>query len=85
MSKRIQDQLSALEARRAQLVARIERLQGLDRARQRREDTRRKILAGAVVLTLAEGDSGFGAWLKQKLSERLLRPADRALFDLPPR
>ena len=49
----------------------------------RRDDTRRKILAGAIVLARVEqgqiSESEFRGWLDTALT----RPDDRALFDLP--
>jgi hypothetical protein len=51
--------------------------------RARKDDTRKKILAGAIVL--AQADQGradpklFRSWLDQGLT----RADDRALFDLP--
>jgi len=78
MGKPLSDRIHALELRRAQLVARIQKLEAQDRERQRREDTRRKILAGAMVLDAALEDE----WLLETLSRRLHRSADRALFRL---
>jgi hypothetical protein len=51
----------------------------------RRDDTRRKILAGAIVLARVEqgqiSESEFRGWLDTALT----RPDDRALFELPAR
>jgi hypothetical protein len=54
---------------------------GRDRARQRRLDTRRKILAGALVLT--EEDPAIKAWLHRTVEKVLTRNDERALFGLP--
>ena len=80
----VSTRINKLEHRCAQLKARIEAVQARDRERQRREDTRRKILAGAVVLRLAKEQEGFGRWLKMRLGERLMRADERKLFDLRP-
>ena len=51
-------------------------------ARKRKEDTRKKILAGALVL--AEQDLTIRAWLTRTLNRALKRSDERALFGLPP-
>jgi len=55
------------------------------KARKRKADTRRKILAGAWVLDEAEQRKDFGEFVLKQLDSFLTRPNDRALFDLPPR
>lgn len=52
--------------------------------RSRKIDTRRKIVAGGVVLKHAEVNEAFGAELLRLLS-RFVLPRDRHLFDLPPK
>lgn len=49
-------------------------------SRQRKDDTRRKIIAGAAVLTHAAKDEGFAAELTALLDLRVTDPRDRALF-----
>lgn len=54
-------------------------------ARQRRnEDTRRKILAGALIIAYAEDNPEIQALLNRIMSEKLTRDDDRALFGLQP-
>lgn len=48
--------LKLLEARRARIAARIQRLRGRTAADERKRDTRRKILAGAYLIRLMGGD-----------------------------
>lgn len=81
--------ISALEDRLARL--RAERLRLLARAQQsdRRRDTRRKILLGGAVLAAVQHEGvpalkSFDA-LTRWMDQRLERPHDRAVFDLPPR
>lgn len=52
---------------------------------KRRKDTRRKILAGAAVLSEAEGRPNFKTFLHKLLDRFLTKQDDRALFGLPPR
>lgn len=77
--------LEKLKAQRAKLDKQIKQAQQKERQKQRKADTRRKILAGAVVLAHAEKDAGFKTHLMRLLDEQLEKPQDRALLELPPR
>lgn len=78
--------LSRLLEERAKLDARIRDMQAREREEERKRDTRRKIIAGALALEHAAIDpDGFGAALRELLEKHVNRAADRALFDLPPR
>lgn len=50
----------------------------------RAEDTRRKILAGALTLELMESDEATRQRFMVRLDKKLTRADDRALFGLPP-
>jgi hypothetical protein len=76
------DTLEKLLAKRDEMNAKIRRVLGRDRTRKRRQDTRRKIIAGALVL--AEEDPAIKAWLTRTLDKLLTRDDDRVLFDLAP-
>jgi hypothetical protein len=52
-----------------------------DQEQQRKDDTRRKILAGAAVLQHAENDAAFAAELTALLNSYVTEPRNRALFD----
>jgi hypothetical protein len=52
-----------------------------DAAQKRKDDTRRKIIAGALVLERAETDAAFAAELAALLNRFVTKPQDRALFD----
>jgi hypothetical protein len=52
-----------------------------DQKQERKDDTRRKIIAGAVALEYAEQNAGFAAELAALLNQCVTRPQDRALFD----
>ena len=85
----IDDRIAAAEKKLKQLKAQREQIEARQLARllkgQRADDTRRKILTGAVVLSAVEhGEDGWSREaLMALLSARLARPDDRALFDLP--
>lgn len=84
----IDDRIADLERRLKQAKAlkqqQIARERAVEKRRQRSEDTRRKILVGAVILTKVE----HGEWPKERLYElmdkALTRADDRALFELLP-
>ncbi len=78
------DRLEKLRAQRDAIAARIRREESRTRTQQRRDDTRRKILAGAAVLDEAERKPEFNAMLVKLLGRFLSRPDDRALFGLVP-
>jgi hypothetical protein len=85
---KIEERIETLKERLKQLETRKTRAEARKRAllarRARKDDTRRKILAGAIVLTRVEqgkiAEAEFRAWLEAGLT----RADDRALFDLPP-
>jgi hypothetical protein len=87
MSK-LNERVAALEGRLKQLKAKQQKADARKRALEARQtrthETRRKILAGAIVLAKVEkgvlSEAQFRAWL----DESLTRADDRALFDLPP-
>ncbi len=84
---KIDERITALQERLKQLKAKQQRLEMRRRStesrRTRKEDTRRKILVGAIVLARVEQGRLPQAELRAWLDEALTRPDDRALFDLP--
>ena len=78
--KSIQERLAQLDAQRASLKARLSK-------QERANDTRRKVLLGALVLHRLENsrDEEFSRrlrdWLKRELPDFLTRDGDKALFD----
>ena len=83
----LEDRIAATEAKLKQLKAAQLKTEARKRAaltkRQRQDDTRRKVLAGAVLLARVEN----GEWAKEDLQammdQALTRNEDRALFELP--
>lgn len=78
------DRLEKLKEQRSQIEARIRDLEARRRAEERKRDTRRKVLAGALALEHAERDPAFGEALSRLLRDGLTRPGDRELFGLDP-
>lgn len=80
MSKAV---LETLLEREKKLKARIRQQQAKLRTQDRKDDTRRKILAGAAVLDKAGKDPAYDTELRDLLTQFLTRNDDRALFGLP--
>lgn len=77
-----EEKIAELQEQEKQLKARIQRERAKLKDAQRKADTRRKVIAGA--LALEHQDHAFQATLRQLLDQHVKRDADRALFGLPP-
>lgn len=77
-----EQQLEELTIKEGQLKARIQKKKAQVRGADRKKDTRRKIIAGALALEHAGQDAQFGQALNRLLNEHVTRPEDRKLFDL---
>jgi hypothetical protein len=86
VTQKLVDRIDALEQRLRQLKTQHQRSQARRRAgesrRQRSEETRRKILVGAIVLAKVEQGVLEESVLRKWLDGALTRSDDRALFDL---
>ena len=76
------EQIAALEQKRAQIQNRLSRLRSVESTKSRKLDTRRKILAGACILALGERDADEAKRLRGLLDEFLQLNRDRVLFGL---
>jgi hypothetical protein len=76
---RLEERLKQLKSRHLRVEA---RRRTLESRRSRREDTRRKILIGAVVLAKVDQGVFQESVLREWLSSALTREDDRELFDL---
>ncbi|MEC3863291.1 mobilization protein [Mesobacterium sp. TK19101] len=72
-------ELERAEKRYAQAKARLQSLKNREATRQRKLDTRRKVILGGALLDLAERDSGAAAML-DRLVRNLAREQDRKAF-----
>lgn len=83
---KIDERIAKLEERLKQLKVRQQRVEARRRAlssrQARRDDTRRKILVGAVVLARIERGEWDEATLRSWLDGGLVRMEDRKLFGL---
>ena len=86
---KLDEQITALETRLKELKSRQQRISARQRAlevrRNRKADTRRKVLAGAIVLAKVESGEIEEKRFRQWVDETLTRREDRALFGLPAR
>ncbi len=75
MNRSRQDRIKELESKKKQLEARIQKLKAAESAKKRKEDTRRKILLGSMVMKLIE----TGYWQKEEIYEQLDKFLDKQL------
>ena len=79
------DRLTRLEQKKAKIEADIAREKSRQKTKERKDDTRRKILTGAIALAHAERDTEFHRLL-YGLLDRFIEPdRDRALLGLAPK
>lgn len=80
------EKLAKLKAQQEKLKARIALEQNRIAAQERKNDTRRKIIAGALALTHAQmhPTSDFANTLNALIARHVDKKTDRALFDLAP-
>ena len=84
---KLQKDLEAQLKKINQIKAKLQQKQALERSRlrteERKKDTRRKILAGAMVVEMMQSDEDVKRKILARLDGFLTRPDDRTLFDLP--
>ena len=76
-----QSRLDVLKKKKEQLNARIQKLESLEKSRDRKRDTRRKILVGSYFIDKASEEGNLGS-LFQQMDGYLKRNSDRKLFNL---
>lgn len=87
----IQEKIAAMEAEHKNRIAQLRAADELIQARKvsalikgkRSADTRRKILAGSLILEMMERDEKAKTHFNARLDAFLTRTDDRALFGLP--
>lgn len=77
----LQEKLKQAKALKSKIEA---RQKAAEWKKKRTEDTRRKILVGALALEMMGQDEGARARFMTRLDKYLTRTDDRALFGLPP-
>ena len=82
MSNKALSKLDKLKLQQNKLKARIQKIESVEKHKDRKQDTRRKILIGSYFLDQAMQAGTFND-IKKQMAEFLTRNSDRALFDLP--
>jgi large subunit ribosomal protein L7/L12 len=80
-----QERLKKLEDQKAALAARIAREKAKQSAADRKRDTRRKIIVGAIVLERCERDANFKEMIDTLLDRHAIRDKDRETLGLAPK
>lgn len=75
--------LENLKKKEAQLKAKIQKLESLEKSRERKQDTRRKILIGSYFIHQAKQEGRLDE-LYQQLHQYIKRDNDKELFPLTP-
>ena len=75
--------LEKLKEKEAKLKARIRSIEAKEATRQRKQDTRRKILLGALLAEWMEKDEALKTKVIANLDSFLKRKIDREMFGLP--
>lgn len=78
--------IDKLIAQKAQIDAQLKAARAREREKKRKEDNRRKIIAGALALKHAEKnpDSEFTRTMLKLIQDGVTTDRERALFDLDP-
>lgn len=77
--------LELLKEKRDQLNAQIQSIAAKEQAKKRKEDTRRKVLIGAVMLKMVKEGEYSEAQLLEHLDKHLVKQSERDLFGLVPK
>ena len=80
-----EQKLAELEKKLSQTKAQVQKQKSRIKAEERRKDTRRKIIAGALALEHMAHDNQFSDQMQRLINRHVTRAEDRALFDLDPK
>ena len=80
--KDAQSKKAKLLAQREKLDAEIKAIEAKERSQKRKDDTRRKIILGGLVMKAAEGEPNIMGWLKTLASGESVSVKDRDLLGL---
>lgn len=83
-SKTPEEKLAELQAAKEKIQARISKERQKLRKKNRRDETRQKIIIGSIMLAHAEKDPEFEQYLWTILKNRVIRDKDRELLGLKP-
>lgn len=80
--KKIEEQRQKAEQKVKALQAKMRRIDSKLKGKERKEDDRRKILAGVLLLERIKTNDNLRQWFEREINGFLVRPHDRALFGL---
>ena len=72
--------LEKLKEQRAQIEARIKRIESKEKSQERKRETRKKIIVGGYFLDRMKNDAGLQTQVMTDLEKRLNRNLDRDVF-----
>lgn len=75
-----EEQLRKLKEKEAKLKAQFQKVSGRQKAEVRKADTRRKVLAGAVILKACEADAALKETVWALLEKNIVLNKDRSVF-----
>ena len=78
-----QEQKQRLMEKQARLKAQFQKVAGREKADERKADTRKKILAGAVVLKACETDTELKEKVWSLMEQNMTMNRDRGVFGFP--
>jgi hypothetical protein len=83
MPKKLEERIAAAKARKEKAAARLNALETKAKLKARKDETRRKIVVGAAVLSFLRDQPEFGDYLAAMLARYVSRAHDReAVADL---
>lgn len=78
------DRIQKLKEQKSKIEARIQAIEARVKVKERKEDTRRKILVGSYYLDNAKKNDSMDE-IKKLMDKYLVRDSDRKLFGLNPK
>ncbi len=78
------NRLDSLKKKKAQLESQIQSIEAVEKSKERKRDTRRKILIGSYFLDKAREEDSLDEIIGE-MDTYLMRDSDRVLFDLEPK
>jgi len=84
MGKDIEQRLEQLKQKKEHLAAQIQKIENSKKSKERKTDTRKKILVGSYYLDKAKKENTYDD-IVQIMDEYLTRDSDRKIFNLEPK
>jgi hypothetical protein len=82
MTNKSLTKIEKLKKQKEVIAARIQKMEAIEKHKERKRDTRRKILIGSYYLDKAKKENNLSE-INSIMAKFLKRDSDRVLFDLP--